>query len=419
MCGFIVVSSPANCNAVSDVLTGLLSIQHRGQDAAGVVTYDDKFKSHKGLGLINEVFKPRHLEQLKAPLALGHVRYPTVGGSELYEVQPFWLDFPIGIAMAYNGNVTNFQELKQNYFTHQTFSSSSDLEAILYVFASKLMKFDQLTAENIDKAIQEVFLKVKGAYSVVGMIAGVGTFAFRDPYGIKPIVFGEKHDEMGTHYAIASESVVLDVTGYTVIHDLPPGHTLWIGEGKEPHIVRHKIKSHKACVFEYIYFARPDSTLDEISVHKARLQLGKALAHAWRKTQLSIDVIIPVPESASTAAQVMAEALGVSYRAGFVKNRYVGRSFIMPNDQERRDCVRHKLNPIREEFEGKDILIVDDSIVRGNTSKQIVKIARQMGARKVYMASYSAPLKNQCPYGIDMAIHNEFVTHDRSDQEID
>ncbi len=424
MCGFISIMGPKGSDVIQDVLTGLLAIQHRGQDAAGVVTFGDRFEAKKGRGLVREVFAQKHLARLSGHKGVGHVRYPTVGLNEDSDVQPFWLDFPIGVAMAHNGNVTNFHELRRDYFPRTVplgrLTSSCDLEAVLYVFAGYLMRtpVQSLNPDLVHGAVQEVFGKVKGAYSVVGVIAGAGMFAFRDPFGIKPAILGKRETSEGTYYAVASESVVLDVAGYEAVRDLAAGEALWIDENRVEHSFQLEHQPHRACIFEYIYFARPDSELDGISVYAARLQLGRQLAATWRETGLEIDAVIPVPESACTAAQAMAEALQVPYREGFVKNRYVGRTFIMANDGARRESVRHKLNPIRVEFEGKRVLIVDDSIVRGNTSRQIIKIARQMGAKKIYLASYSPQLTHPCPYGIDMSTKREFVARGRNNDEI-
>lgn len=422
MCGFISIFGPAGSDVLQDVLTGLLAIQHRGQDAAGIVSFGEKFQAKKGLGLVREVFEEKHLARLSGSMAVGHVRYPTVGQNEVGDVQPFWLDFPVGIAMAHNGNVTNFHELKKDYFAarHVRLASNCDLEAVLYVFADRLIRRpgDTITVDDVAAATKETFERVKGAYSVVGIIAGVGMYAFRDPFGIKPCIFGRKQTEKGWQYAVASESVVLDVAGYEIVRDLKAGELLWIGMDHEPKFVQVGNKPHRPCIFEYIYFARPDSFLDDASVYAARLELGKKLGEQWKQTGLEVDVVIPVPESARTAAQTMADVLGVPYREGFVKNRYVGRTFIMPNDKARQSTIRHKLNPIRAEFEGKRVLILDDSIVRGNTSRQIVKIARQMGAKKVYLASYSPPLLFPCLYGIDMSTKREFVARGRTMQEI-
>jgi amidophosphoribosyltransferase len=422
MCGFISIFGPEGQDVLQDVLSGLLAIQHRGQDAAGVVTFGDKFQAKKGLGLVREVFQEKHLHRLRGHLAVGHVRYPTVGMGDDADVQPFWLDFPVGVAMAHNGNVTNFHELKRSYFAerHMRLASSCDLEAVLYVFADRLIQRPntQITPDDVRTAAREVFDRVKGAYSVVGIVAGVGMFAFRDPYGIKPCILGKRQTPEGTCYAVASESVVLDVAGYEVVRDLKAGELLWIGPDRKLHFFQVGTAPHRPCIFEYVYFARRDSTLDGVLVYDARTRLGRRLAQSWRETGLEADVVIPVPESARTAAQAMAEELGLPYREGLVKNRYIGRTFIMPNDKARRDSVRQKLNPIRAEFEGKRVLIVDDSIVRGNTSRQLVKIARQMGAEKVYLASYSPPLQFPCPYGIDMSTKREFIARGRTHAEV-
>jgi len=338
-------------------------------------------------------------------------------------VQPFWLDYPIGVAMAHNGNLTNFHELRRTFFRDRNIrlGSSCDLEVVLYVFADALMrqKGDRhgVGVEDVKAGVTEVFQRVRGAYSVVGITAE-GMYAFRDPFGIKPIIFGKKETPQGTWFAVASESVVLDVAGYEVVRDLAAGEMLWIGEDRVPRFVQVGKEPHRPCIFEYIYFARPDAALDGTSVYEARMELGRRLAWAFRKTGLEADVVIPVPESAKTAAQTMAEELGLPCREGFVKNRYIGRTFIMPNDAARRASIRAKLNPIRAEFEGKRVIILDDSIVRGNTSRQIVAIARQMGAAKVHFASYSAPLLYPCFYGIDMSTKREFVARDRTNAEI-
>ena len=423
MCGFISIFGPEGSDVVRDALTGLLAIQHRGQDAAGLVSFNKKFEVKKGLGLVREVFGEKHIRRLSGPAVVAHVRYPTVGTGSGTDVQPFTIEFPLGITMAHNGNVTNFHELKRTYFKERNIHlhSECDLEAVLYVFADSLIRsntYGKITAEAVRDAVAEVFKVVKGAYSVVGFIAGAGMFAFRDPFGIKPIIIGERSTPEGNVFAVASESVVLDVTNYGQQRNLGNGELLWIDESRTAQTFKIVDKPHRPCIFEYMYFARPDSFLDGISVYEARLESGKRLAKAWQKTGIEVDAVIPVPESARTAAQTMAEALGVPYREAFVKNRYVGRTFIMANDDLRRDSVRNKLNPIRIEFEGKRVLIVDDSIVRGHTSRQLVRIARLMGATKVYLASYSSALKSPCPYGIDMSTKRDFVALGKTVEEI-
>ncbi len=421
MCGFISIFGPPDTDAIQDVINGLVAIQHRGQDAAGAVTFKDKFQAKKGLGLVREVFQEKHLQRLRGNLAVGHVRYPTVGVGEDTDVQPFWLDYPVGVAMAHNGNVTNFHELKRTYFAQRSIhlGSSCDLEAVLYVFADALMRrgLDSIEVGDVEVAVREVFARVKGAYSVVGITAA-GMYAFRDPFGIKPCIFGRRETAEGVSYAVASESVVLDVAGYEIVRDLEAGELLWIGADRVPHFRKVGGKPHRPCIFEYVYFARPDAILDGASVHEARMEMGRRMARRFRETGLEADVVIPVPESARTAAVTMAEELGLPCREGFVKNRYVGRTFIMPNDKARQATIRAKLNPIRAEFEGKRVIVLDDSIVRGNTSRQIVKIARQMGAERVYLASYSPKLLYPCLYGIDMSTKREFVARGRSDEEI-
>jgi amidophosphoribosyltransferase len=421
MCGFISIYGPPESDVIKDALSGLLAIQHRGQDAAGAVTFKDRFHAKKGLGLVREVFQDKHLHRLRGHLAVAHVRYPTVGLGEDTDVQPFWLDYPVGVAMAHNGNVTNFHELKTSYFGQRNIhlGSNCDLEAVLYVFADALATRanDPVTVDDVEGAVRAVYEKVKGAYSVAGITAE-GLYAFRDPYGIKPCIFGKKVTPSGTWYAVASESVVLDVAGYEIVRDLRAGEMLWIGNDRVPHIRQVGNQPHRPCIFEYVYFARPDTFLDGTSVYEARMELGRRLGRAFVKTGLTADVVIPVPESARTAGQTMAEEIGVPCREGFVKNRYVGRTFIMPNDKARQETIRAKLNPIRAEFEGKRVIILDDSIVRGNTSRQIVKIARQMGAAKIYLASYSPPLQFPCLYGIDMSTKREFVARGRTNEEI-
>jgi len=421
MCGFLGILGEKGLDVVPQVLKGLQAIQHRGQDAAGIVTFHEKFHAKKGLGLVRDVFSRKHLERLRGNLALGHVRYPTVGAGAEGDVQPFWLDFPMGIAMAHNGNVTNFPDLRHSYFRERGIhmSSNCDLEAVLYVFASALIRSggNGITPERIYAAVEEVFTRVHGAYSVVGMIPGGGLFAFRDPYGIKPIIMGEREND-GHSYAVSSESVVLDVIGYGNQRDIGPGEVLFIDLDRNIHSRRLVAKPHRPCLFELVYFARPDSFLDRVSVYKSRLRMGKALADKWRRTGLEADVVIPVPESARIAALSMGQELGIPYREGFVKNRYVGRTFIMPLDNQRRDSIRAKLNTIGLEFENKDVLIVDDSIVRGNTSRQLVQLAREAGARRVFIASCSPPLRFPCPYGIDMSTRREFIAQGREAEEV-
>ncbi len=425
MCGFIGIFGPEGTNVAPEIYEGLLAVQHRGQDAAGITTYTDAFHVRKDQGLVIEVFREQDMLRLRGNLGLGHVRYPTVGGVSAEDAQPFHHTYPLGVAMAHNGNVTNVPELMNDFVRNKgtRLNSTCDVELILWVFqdelARRLRASGQITADDVFAAVKNVYDKVKGAYSVVATIADLGMVAFRDPYGIKPIVFGERKDEHGEFYACASESVVLDVNGYERTLDIGPGEAVFVGRDRKP--VKKKLadKPHRPCIFEWVYFARPDSLLDEVSVYKTRRRFGVALAKQWKEVGAPLpDVVIPIPDSSRDAALAMAHELGLPYREGLVKNRYIGRTFIMPNQESRNSSVRRKLNPIELEFNGKDVLLVDDSIVRGNTSRRIVEMARAAGARKVYFGVTSPPLVAPCPYGIDMASKREFVAEGRDVQQI-
>jgi len=425
MCGFIGVFGPNGVDVAPEIYEGLLSIQHRGQDAAGITTFTDTFHVKKGAGLVRDIFDKADMERLKGNLGLGHVRYPTIGGGSIEDAQPFHVNFPVGVAMAHNGNLTNFQELRGCHATNTgtRLNSTCDLEVLLYVFVralSERVKPGKLvTAEDVFAAVKVVYQDVRGAYSVVAVLPDVGLLAFRDPYGIKPIVFGHKTNEEGAWHAVASESVVLDVAGYSGIQDLQAGEALFIGADRELQRRRIGEKPHRPCIFELVYFARPDSMIDKVSVYKTRIRFGEALAKQWREADSPTpDVVIPIPDSSRDAAMAMAGALGVPYREGLVKNRYIGRTFIMPNQGARQSSVRRKLNAIPLEFEGKDVCLVDDSIVRGNTARRIVRMAREAGANKVYLAITSPPLISPCPYGIDMATKTEFIASGNDPSEV-
>jgi amidophosphoribosyltransferase len=424
MCGFIGIYGPEGTDVAFEIYEGLLAVQHRGQDAAGIVTFTDSFHVKKGLGLVRDVFNDNNMSRLRGPLGVGHVRYPTVGTGTDDDVQPFHMVFPNGIAMAHNGNVTNFLELKDRLKRKGVrISSSCDLEVILYVFARGLAERVRpgapVTVEDVFAAVEMVYKKVKGAYSVVATLPDGGMVAFRDPFGIKPICFGEKLTDKGVSYACASESVVLDITGYARTIDIGPGEVVFVDKDRKIHTRKLTDKPHRPCIFELVYFARHDSMLDDISVYKTRRRFGEALADQWREAGAPTpDTIIPIPDSSREAAMAMADKLEIPYREGLVKNRYVGRTFIMPSQDSRRNGVRRKLNTIPLEFEGKDVLLVDDSIVRGTTSRRIVEMARNAGARKVYLAITSPALVSPCPYGIDMATKTEFVATDRSSDQI-
>ena len=419
MCGFIGVIGSES--AVHEIYDGLLTVQHRGQDAAGIITYDGRFHIKKGEGLVRDIFSAANMQRLQGGMGVGHVRYPTVGSGGGEDAQPFTVNYPFGIVIAHNGNVANYEELRGELTDGlRHLYSGCDVEILLNVFADALARQGAggFTLDAYFAAVGEVYRRVRGAYSVVGYVAGHGLFAFRDPYGIKPIAWGRRRTADGVAHAVASESVVLSTIGYELLPQDTPGEAMFIDLQGEVHRRQVAEPTHHPCVFEYVYFARPDSYLEEISVYQARLQMGRRLAHNFRETGLSADVVIPVPDSARTAALSLASELGLPYREGLVKNRYVGRTFIMANDGERRSSVRRKLNTIDEEFRGKDVLLVDDSIVRGNTSRQIVQLARQAGARKVLFASTSPPLVHPCVYGIDMSTRREFVARDRTPEQV-
>lgn len=421
MCGFIGVIGAED--AVREVYDGLVAIQHRGQDAAGIITYDGgRFHVKKGEGLVRDIFTATNVGRLKGDLALGHVRYPTVGSGGGEDAQPFTVNFPFGIAMAHNGNVANYEDLRGRleHDALRVLYSGCDVEVILNVFAGALARAANGTfsLEAYHAAVREVYRTVRGAYSVAGFVAGHGLFAFRDPFGIKPIAVGRRRAGERVSYAVASESVVLSAIDYELIDGGAPGEALFID--LQGHVTRTRVApaDHHPCVFEFVYFARPDSYLEGISVYEARIRMGERLARVFRDGGHTAEVVIPIPDSARTAALAMAQALGMPYREGLVKNRYVGRTFIMPSDGERKRSLRHKLNAIEEEFRGRDVLLVDDSIVRGNTSRQIVQLARQAGARRVLFASMSPPLVHPCVYGIDMSTRREFIARDRTHAEV-
>lgn len=421
MCGFIGIWRPSG-SVFADIFDGLVAIQHRGQDSAGMVTYGQGFHVVRGAGLVREIFSLPTAELLRGSVGVGHVRYPTTGGGGIENAQPFVLSHPFGLALAHNGNLTNYFELRERLEREgrRVISSTCDAEIILNVLAEEMIRRipGEFDLDGFFEAVQATMSRLKGAYSVVGVVAGHGMFLFRDPFGIKPIMMGERVDSDGTAYCAASESVVLDMLDFHKTSNVAAGEAIFVDQSGT--VTRRQLadKPHRPCIFEYVYFARPDSFLDRISVHKTRMRSGQKLAEAWKKTGLVADVVIPIPESATTAAMAMARELGIKYREGFVKNRYIGRTFIMPNDRMRRSSIRAKLNPIQLEFEGKDVLLVDDSIVRGNTSKQIVSLARASGAKKVYFASYSPPLRHPCVYGIDMSTRLEFVAKNRTTEEV-
>ncbi len=420
MCGVLGIYD--NEEVIGKMYNAMLTLQHRGQDSAGILTYDGRYHIKKGNGLVQDIFDQRNISRLKGHVGIGHTRYPTVGEGSVEDAQPFWINHPFGIAAAHNGNVTNFPELKKELFekSHKIINSNCDVEVILNIFAEYIEKFSakELTADIIFNAVRYVYKRVKGSYSVVLHIANKGAAAFRDPYGLRPLLFGIKKDKLVPAFAFASESVALDVMGFGYYEDVAPGSAVFIDKNKEVHRKHIANKPFRPCIFEYIYFARPDSCLNGINVYKARVELGNRLAKKIKKSNLDIDVVVPVPDSARTAAIQIARHLKLKYREGLVKNRYIGRTFIMPGDTVRKKSIRHKLNPIRDVFEGSKVLLVDDSIVRGNTSRAIIQMVRDAGAERVYFASYSAPLTNPCVYGIDMQTRGEFIAKDSSPEQI-
>jgi amidophosphoribosyltransferase len=425
MCGFIGVYGPEGVDAVHEIYEGLLAIQHRGQDAAGIATFTDTFHVKKGAGLVRDAFSGADVERLRGNLGLGHVRYPTIGQGSLDDAQPFHVNFPFGVAMAHNGNVTNFEELRECHArnTGTRLNSSCDLEVILYVFvralAERVPTGRLVRPADVFAAVKAVHEQVRGAYSVVAVLPDVGLLAFRDPFGIKPMVLGVRHDEQGAWYAVASESVALDVAGYKEVQDVRAGEAVLVDSQRRIHRQQVSDKPHRPCIFELVYFARPDSMLDRISVYKTRIRFGQALAELWRERRAPRpDVVIPIPDSSRDAAMAMASELNLPYREGLVKNRYIGRTFIMPSQSSRQASVRRKLNAIPLEFQDKDVLLVDDSIVRGNTARRIVRMAREAGAKRVYLAVTSPPLVSPCPYGIDMATKTEFIASGHEPEEV-
>jgi len=420
MCGVIGIYSSQE--VFKDLYQGMLAIQHRGQDSAGIITYDGRFHIKKGNGLVRDIFTKDNFFRLKGDIGIGHTRYPTIGGGGGEDAQPFLVNAPFGIMMGHNGNVVNYQEIKQLLFTqyHRLLNSDNDVEAILNVFAQEIeaQQSHAIGPENIYRAVESVFQKIKGAYSVVAYIAEHGMVAFRDPYGIKPLVFGIREDGDPPSYAVASESVSLDLMNFDQVESLAAGEALFIDRERKVHRKILTDRPHSPCLFEWVYFARPDSFIDSVNVSKCRINLGRFLAEEIKKENLKIDVVVPVPDSARDAAIEIARRLELKYREALVKNRYIGRTFIMPGNNERQSSIKQKLNPIALELRDKNVLLVDDSIVRGNTARSIVELVRESGARKVYFASYSPPLRFPCVYGIDMQTTKEFIAQNLTPDQI-
>lgn len=426
MCGVVGIVGCSTVNqSIYDALTVL---QHRGQDAAGIVTIDEqnRFRLRKANGLVKDVFQEHHMQRLQGNLGIGHIRYPTAGSSSPSEAQPFYVNSPYGIALAHNGNLTNTDQLRDKVFelARRHINTNSDSEVLLNIFASELDKYPiyPLTADNIFTAVRHVHHIINGAYACVAMIIGHGLVAFRDPYGIRPLVIGKRVlDNQKIEYMVASESVALDILDFEFMRDIEPGEAVYITQDGELYSRQCADNPQNyPCIFEYVYFARPDSLMNGISVYQARIlmgqKLGQKIAKEWK--DIDIDVVIPIPETSCDAALEIARILNKPYRQGFVKNRYVGRTFIMPGQTARRRSVRRKLNANRIEFEGKNVLLIDDSIVRGTTSQEILDMVRSVGAKKVYLASAAPEVRHPNVYGIDMPVASELIAYNRSVDEI-
>ncbi len=424
MCGIIGIVGKGPVNQM--IYDGLTVLQHRGQDAAGIMTCDDtRLHLRKDNGLVRDVFHTRHMLRLQGNVGIGHVRYPTAGCSSSAEAQPFYVNSPYGIALAHNGNLTNADTLMEDLFREDLrhINTSSDSEILLNVFAHELQRQGKFRIDENDvfDAVTRVHRRIKGGYAVVSLIIGYGIVAFRDPNGIRPLMIGKRTTAQGDEYVVASESVAIDALGFEHLRDVEPGEAVFIDMAGNFHSRQCADNPvHSPCIFEYVYFARPDSIIDGISVYKARLRMGENLAKRMLEQwpDHDIDVVIPIPDTSRTSALQLANHLGVNYREGFIKNRYIGRTFIMPGQQQRKKSVRQKLNPIELEFKGKNVLLVDDSIVRGTTSQQIIQMARDAGANKVYFASAAPPVRFPNVYGIDMPTSSELIGFNRDEKQI-
>ena len=426
MCGILGVVAKTPVNQL--LYDGLLLLQHRGQDAAGIVTSEHKtFYMHKGPGMVRDVFRTRNMRSLPGGTGIAHCRYPTAGSAfNAGEAQPFYVNSPFGIVLGHNGNLTNSEQLKQEMFRQDLrhINTNSDSEVLLNILAHELelaAKGQRLDPDTIFTAVANVHRRCRGAYAVVAMIAGYGLLAFRDPFGIRPLVIGRNQTDEGPEYLVASESVALSAFGFELMRDVMPGEAIFIDESGKFNSRQCAAKSILApCIFEYVYLARPDSVIDGVSVYESRLHMGRSLADKVKRTMpgLEIDVVIPVPDTSRPSALELAHGLGVSYREGFIRNRYIGRTFIMPGQTIRKKSVRRKLSVVGLEFKGKNVLIVDDSIVRGTTSREIVQMAREAGANKVFFASAAPPVRYPNVYGIDMPTRAELIATGRDEQQV-
>ncbi len=424
MCGIVALLSHNSVN--QDIYDALTALQHRGQDAAGIMTCArGQLFLRKSNGLVRDVFHTRHMLRLRGNMGLGHVRYPTAGTSSFTEAQPFYVNSPYGISLAHNGNLTNARELAVDLFRsdRRHLNTHSDTEILLNVFASELQKLHQekLLPADVFSAITQVHQRCQGAYAAVAMLTDQGIVGFRDPHGIRPLVYGGRKHAQGVDYMFASESAALDMLGFTNIVDVLPGEAVFIDLQGKLHRQQcaARVQLHP-CIFEYVYLARPDSIIDGISVYKARLSMGKYLAARIKHdfANLPIDVVMPIPDTSRPVAMSLAESIGKKFREGFIKNRYIGRTFIMPGQAIRQKSVRHKLNPIAAEFKDRNVLLIDDSIVRGTTCKEIVQMARRAGAKQVYFASAAPPIRYPNVYGIDMPCRQELIAHNKTERQI-
>ncbi|MDA1037731.1 MAG: amidophosphoribosyltransferase [Proteobacteria bacterium] len=425
MCGIVGIS--AETNVAAEIYDSLLMLQHRGQDAAGMVVCDadDKLQSRKSMGYVRDVFQQRHMSKLIGNYGIGHVRYPTAGGAGKEFAQPMYVNSPYGISLAHNGNLTNSAELGKQLFHAEMrhLNTDSDSEVLLNIFAHELGKQREIypSAKHIFRAVTKTHRRCDGAYAVLALITGHGILAFRDNNGIRPLSIGIRQGKTRDEYIIASEDALFESQGFKKLRDVEPGEAIFIDKkGNFFSEQCAEMPQKRPCIFEYVYFSRPDSKIDEISVYKARMRMGSRLANLIKKQNPNhdIDVVIPIPDSSTTAALQLAVDLNVPYREGFVKNRYIGRTFIMPYQEERRKSVRRKLNILDLEFEGKNVLLVDDSIVRGTTSKKIIQMAKEAGANKVYFASAAPAIKYQNLYGIDMPATSELIAFNRTDEQV-
>ena len=425
MCGIVGIYSENH--VASSIYDSLLMLQHRGQDAAGmsVCELTGKINTRKSMGYVRDAFQQVHMNRLLGNYGIGHVRYPTAGGGGKEFAQPMYVNSPYGISIAHNGNLTNSKDLARELFHAEMrhINTDSDSEVLLNIFAHELGKQKAIlpSKKHFFQAVRKTHIRCQGAYAVVALITGFGLVGFRDPRGIRPLVIGEKDGPTKKEYIVASENASFSALGFKTLRDVEPGEAIYIDVDGNLHSEQCSDGSQPTpCIFEYVYLARPDSTLDEISVYKARMRMGQKLAKKILRLNPNhdIDVVIPIPDSSTTAALQLAAALKLPYRQGFVKNRYVGRTFIMPNQEERKKSVRRKLNILDLEFKDKNVLLVDDSIVRGTTSKRIIEMAKQAGAKKVYFSSAAPPVKFQNLYGIDMAATNELIAYGKTEEEV-